>query len=578
MGNARGLHTLDEAIQKMIDNHIASLGLPCAGSQSDVWSLSSCRESFGCLRGSFALDGDMVAQVTTDISYKGKIVDFSPVLGFERFDETRHTGAALARFKTKISKKWGLENAFGLATEDGASNNKSANKILGQDYMVCTPHDIARCVLIASGESGTPCKNPELKQLTGRSSKQSASFNRSVVANKALQDEQLLANPKLKANQTLTTKTKNVTRWLGLWEMCNRNRRVGPEIRIALTGEADGVSAEVAASPIAAMSVDDNDSCESCEENSGSDGDDMEEGNRMANKKFPLAHRCLPTSDFRLTDVFESLLDRPRELTLVCQAEYEGFGEGIDLGLNYLLLTAARDEAVADRVEIVSGRGESEVWKETNAAALAPMFKTFRKELAAQMTKRFRLDTTPSKHVLLALKMNPSVATWVDSHQFAGKSAKFELMEAEYTRALRRHAIRKHGLIPPVAILPLEPSTKASASVPPVSPTTLVLALAPTPTEAVTPSMAAPGKRRKGLLGAIVSQQSTGPCTPTDDAMSKLDMIVKSEIDQFEMITLKTLARVGSKHQTLDHTHAPLPMPSHPPHHRALHGVAGCSR
>ena len=114
---------------------------------------------------------------------------------------------------------------------------------------VCTPHDVARSVLIACGESGKPCKNPELRDLIARSSKQSASFNRSVVANKALQEEQLKANPKMKAHQTLNTATKNTTRWLGLWEMCNRNRRVGPEIRIALTGEADGICAEVAAPP-----------------------------------------------------------------------------------------------------------------------------------------------------------------------------------------------------------------------------------------------------------------------------------------------------------------------------------------
>ena len=551
---------VDEKGQALIDAHVAALGLPCAGSTSDVWSLSSCRESFGCLRGSFVLDGDMVAEVTGDPSYKGTIVDFSPVLGFSRFDETRHTGAALARWKSAISKERKLSGAFGLATEDGASNNKAANRILGQDMYVCTPHDVARSVLIACGESGKPCKNPELRDLIARSSKQSASFNRSVVANKALQEEQLKANPKMKAHQTLNTATKNTTRWLGLWEMCNRNRRVGPEIRIALTGEADGICAEVAAPPARAVRLT-TDCSGSVSDGSGDDsGDDLEEGARAANKKFPLAHRCLLVADFKATEVFESLLDRAREVTLVCQEEHKGFGEGIDLGLNYLLLTAARDEACADRVEIVSGRGESEAWKEINGTTLAPMFKTFRKELAAQLTTRFNLDTTPSKHVLLALKMNPSVATGLDSPQFFGKSAKFELMEAEYTRAVRRHAIRKYGVATqpeaPAADSPAKADSPADspADLPADSPAAHTPAPTPATEHATSPAaagpaattVAPPGKRRKGLLGAVVAQQGALRCTGTADWMSKIDLIVKAEVDQFEMITLKTLAKVRS--------------------------------
>ena len=143
----------------------------------------------------------------------------------------------MARWKKGVLEEWRLDCAIGLATEDGASNNKKANKINLQDMAVCTPHDVARAVLIASGLSGTPCKNPELREFVGRASKQSASFHRSVVANKALQDEQLKADPDLKPHQTLSAKTKNHTRWLGLWTMANVTRRTGPEMRIALTGE-----------------------------------------------------------------------------------------------------------------------------------------------------------------------------------------------------------------------------------------------------------------------------------------------------------------------------------------------------
>ena len=206
--------------------------------------------------------------------------------------------------------------------------------------------DVSRAVLYSVGEAGTPSQNPGLKQLIGRSSKQSAAFNRSVVANVSLQQAQLEANPDMNPHQTLTTKTKNLTRWLGLWEMANRNRRVGPEIRIALTGNASGVCAEAPAMPaIRPMLEAGSDSEE--EEDDLSDGEDQEEGNHAANKKYPLAHRCISTVDFRSNEILESVLDRPRETTLLSQE-----GEGLDLGMGFVLLGTMRDEAKADRVEV----------------------------------------------------------------------------------------------------------------------------------------------------------------------------------------------------------------------------------
>jgi len=68
-----------------------------------------------------------------------------------------------------------------------------------------------------------------------------------------------------------------------------------------------------------------------------------------------------------------------------------------------------RDEATADRVELVSGRKELETWKEMNASALPMMFKIFRKELAAQLTTRFQLDVCPNRHVLLVAGYSSSL-------------------------------------------------------------------------------------------------------------------------------------------------------------------------
>ena len=237
----------------ILAKHKATFGLPCGGETCDIWSLKSCRESYGCLRGSFVLDGDMLDAVLGTTGHGGQLVDMCPIMSFARFAENRHTGAALARWKRKQFKAWGLEQAFGLATEDGASNNKAANRILSLPAIVCGPHDVARAVLFASGEAGTPTQNRECKNFIARSSQQSAAFNRSVVANKDLQDAQQEANPQLKEHQIMQPKTKNLTRWLGLFEMTNRNRLIGPEIRIALTGSKDGICEEEPALPVVRM-------------------------------------------------------------------------------------------------------------------------------------------------------------------------------------------------------------------------------------------------------------------------------------------------------------------------------------
>lgn len=145
---------------------------------------------------------------------------------------------------------------------------------------------------------------------------------------------QLDGDEDLKEHQTLTTKVKNATRWLGLWAMSNRNRRLGPDIRKALTGDKDGWCSEVRAiaapRPPAKQVVDGESSDNSDSDNESSSADDIEEGARAANKKYPLAHRCMAKSDFELSDIGESILDRAREVTLLMQDTQPGYGEGLD--------------------------------------------------------------------------------------------------------------------------------------------------------------------------------------------------------------------------------------------------------
>jgi len=263
---------LDERIQMMIDAQKGWLGVPFAGSQSDLWSLKSARATFGCTRLSLILDGDMLSALLSTDEYKGRLVDCSPIIAFDKFESSRHTGANLARWKVQVNEKWKLQGAVKVPTEDGASNNKLACKINGQELHVCLDHNLSRAVLYASGEAGKPSQNPELKAFTKRSAAQAASFSRSVVNNAALQDAQLEAGKH--TNELLAPKVKNTTHWTGLSEMCNRNRWIGPEMRLALTGEADGISLERAAPFALPAQISD-----ALSDESGSEGEDQEEAN-----------------------------------------------------------------------------------------------------------------------------------------------------------------------------------------------------------------------------------------------------------------------------------------------------------
>jgi hypothetical protein len=189
----------------------------------------------------------------------------------------------------------------------------------------------------------------------------------------------------------------------------------------------------------------------------------------------------------------------------------------------------------------VSGRKATETWKETSASALPPMFKTFRKELVSQLTTRFALDTTPNKHVLLALKMNPSVNTATDSPQLDGKAAKAEMMDAEYSRALRRQAIRQHRGAARASPTPAPATITPPTAVPAAVPNATEVPATPAPATTL-PGQPAP-KRRKGLLGTIAAQHTAGVATD-DDQSSTIDTAVREEVDRFDMLALRILAKV----------------------------------
>ena len=116
---------MDETLQLLIRAHEASFGRPSCGQQADLWSMKSAKATFGCCCGSWVFDGDMLDRVLGLQEYAGKLVDCCPILGFDKFTESRHTGAALARWRSAVNKRFELEvagtpHSVGLSTEDGA--------------------------------------------------------------------------------------------------------------------------------------------------------------------------------------------------------------------------------------------------------------------------------------------------------------------------------------------------------------------------------------------------------------------------------------------------------------------------
>ena len=88
-------------------------------------------------------------------------------------------------------------------------------------------------------------------------------------------------------HQLLSTKTKNQTRWLGLYEMADHSRRLDKHIRKALTGDHNGYCEEELALPAQRVVVSDDDGSDS----EGSSGDDQANLNPNPNLTLTLTIR-----------------------------------------------------------------------------------------------------------------------------------------------------------------------------------------------------------------------------------------------------------------------------------------------
>ena len=153
---------------------------------------------------------------------------------------------------------------------------------------------------------------------------------------------------------------------------------------------------------------------------------------------------------------------------------------------------------------------------------------------------------------MLALMMNPFVDTSAEGSQFLGKVAKWEMMQAEYRRALRRQAVhRRRPHMQPPQQQPCNASAQhvatPSQQMPPPQNDSYVSVTRPAAAIHEDSANINPpaGKRRKGLMGAVASLGGGAAMATADREDGAIDLEVKLEIERFEAISLKTLPMHG---------------------------------
>ena len=91
---------------------------------------------------------------------------------------------------------------------------------------------------------------------------------------------------------------------------------------------------------------------------------------------------------------------------------------------------------------VVSGSTKEGEWKENHASTLPEMFKKHCRIFAEQLESRCKVNCTPHKNTLLALKLDPSVNTTEEDGIFSSRTAAHKLMMGEYSsRLIRRHKL-----------------------------------------------------------------------------------------------------------------------------------------
>lgn len=551
------LHVISHVIRRNLKELLTRMkeqqGSPCAGLIDDIWSKRRCRQSFACARVALGIDGDLLeahcralkTQAWSEkLSYSGSIVQCSPILNFSTLSSARHTGRVIADWKERVLADVGFTpKDISLNTADGASNNKKSVKLLKMPFMVCYPHNLQRAVLIAAGISGEPCRNPALRDYQKRSNRMASSFSRSGVATAALFESQS-RDVTLARRKPLTVATPNATRWLGLYHQARRVRELQPHICQALCGKEGGVNDsddsssddEAVGAPAYGEGSDSSDDPElgfdsqlSDDESSDNMSHDVLQqeagvGGDADQGPFPLRNRLLKHSEFKQNTQWESCLVSAAEVSAALQAQ-----DGLSLEKAYLLMHTLRHQMEAPRLQVVSGRFETESWEDISSARLTHMFKEFRSVMVEELSSRF-FPGSPSEHVLLCFKLNPFLDSSASNPVLSSQTTQ-ELLLSTYHTKLRMTYVHRRGLAQ-------RGKTACEAAAVPAASAVPAPALASSSSAALasgSPAEAGIKKRQKiGELTATLHMTPKAPSTPGVADSAELEIL--QEIKKYSQI------------------------------------------
>ena len=241
---------------------------------------------------------------------------------------------------------------------------------------------------------------------------------------------------------------------------------------------------------------------------------------------------CLDTSEFKFAAQLQSVLQDPYEAQMLWQKQ-----EGVGLSLGYRMAITMHTAATAKTLEIVSGEGDTEEWKAANVNTLPKFLQVFRSIFAEQLDLRLKVKGCPDKHVLLALRMDPTVDTSPTGKIVNGKAAMLQLMDAEHLHVLR-HRYFHMAKASAVAVEKQQTDLEESSPEKPKEKTTK------TPPKK---------KKKKNSLVARMQAQHQSP-TPTAREPTSVEKAVDAEIKLYAQ-----LSKVPPPHRTPPTPRAPVP-------------------
>jgi len=122
-------------------------------------------------------------------------------------------------------------------------------------------------------------------------------------------------------------------------------------------------------------------------------------------------------------------------------------------------------------------------------------------------------------------------------------------MTGEYRRALKRQALLQQAARRPAAnTAPAPAAADATADAADAAADAAATTTTPAPAHTPPPATLPPAKRRRSLLGAVAVKQA-GEAPVQDEDTSLLDLKVSTEIEKFEQLRCKTLAKVARSRQ-----------------------------